>query len=160
MGGGVGQCIWKERLFLSVKDSSYVTCEWPQAGRAEDLSQDFRAGATWRGARRLWYPYAVDIERTMQFILDSQARAEARMEKSEARMEKSDGRVAAMEKRLDRRMDAITKLLQQGMRMLAKTDTRLAELAQAQAELAQAQKQTDRSLKALINGLRQGRNGR
>ena len=123
----------------------------------------------------------MNVERTIQFILESQARAEvrmekaearmeksdarmeksdarmeksdARMEKNDARMEKSDARVAAMEKRLDRRMDAITKLLQQGMRMLAKTDTRL-------AELAVAQKETDRTLKAFINSLGQGRNGR
>jgi hypothetical protein len=88
----------------------------------------------------------VDIERTMQFIIDSQAKAEIRAEKA-------DARVDAMEKRLDKRMDAITKLLQQGMRMLIKTDTKL-------AELAAAQKATDRSLKALIDSLRHGRNGR
>jgi peptidoglycan hydrolase CwlO-like protein len=95
----------------------------------------------------------MDVERTIQFILESQARAEGRMEKADARMVKADGRVAAMEKRLDRRMDAITKLLQQGMRMLAKTDATL-------AELAEAQKGTDRSLKAFINSLRHGGNGR
>src|SRR5262249_31591537 len=109
----------------------------------------------------------VDIERTIEFILETQAKAEVRVD--------------AMEKRIDRRMDAITKLLQQGMRMLVKTDTklaaiadaqrrtdiRLAELAKtqkdltaAQKDLAAAQKATDRSLKAFIDSLRQGRNGR
>ena len=92
----------------------------------------------------------MDVERTIEFILESQARAEARMEKSDARMEKSNARAAAMEKRLDRRMDAIAKLLQQGMRMLAQTDIKL-------KELAQAQKETDRSLKAFINSLRHQR---
>lgn len=108
----------------------------------------------------LWYPWRVDIERTIEFILESQTKAEIRMERS-------DTRVAAMEKRLDKRMDAITKLLQQGMRILGKTQTELAEVAKAQkrtdiklAELAEAQKATDRSLKALIDGLRNGRNGR
>jgi len=69
--------------------------------------------------------------------------------------------------KLDTRLDSISKLLQQGMRMLAKTDTTLAELAVAQkrtdvklAELATAQKETERSLKAFINSLRHGRNGR
>jgi hypothetical protein len=102
----------------------------------------------------------MDIERTMQFILESQARAEIRAEKSEIR-------VNAMEKRLDKRMDAITKLIQQGMRMLVKTDSKLAELAESQKrtdkrleELAAAQKATDRSLKKLIDSLRNGRNGR
>ena len=103
----------------------------------------------------------------MEFILQSQARAEVRMEKS-------DARVAAMEKRLDKRMDAIARLLQQGVRSLVKihaevggiakaqkrSDAKFAELAQAQRELAEAQKATDRSLKNLIDHLRTGRNGR
>ena len=122
----------------------------------------------------------MNIERTIEFILESQAKAEirmekfdARMEKFDARMEKADARVVAMEKRLDKRMDAITKLLQQGMRILAKTQSeladlakaqkrteiRLAELAETQKELAAAQKATDRSLKTLIDSLRNGRNG-
>ena len=134
------------------------------------------------------YPTAMDIERTIEFILKSQARAEIRMEK------------------MDGRLEGIAKLIRQGMRMLAKTDTTLAELAQAQkrtdarlaelaqntdvrfaevaqaqkrtdvalvelaqaqkrtdvalAELAQTQKATEKSLKAFIDSLRHGRNGR
>ena len=96
------------------------------------------------------------------------------MEKAELRTERAEARTNAMERRLDRRMNGITTLLQQGMRMLAKTDTTLAELVEAQkelakaqtrtdiklAELAKAQKATDRSLKAFIDSLRHGRNGR
>ena len=122
----------------------------------------------------LWYSCAVDIERTIQFILESQAKAEirmdrweARMERSDARIERSDARVAALEKRLDRRMDAITKLLQQGMRILVKNQSEIAELRKAQrrtdtklAELAEAQKETQRTLRAFIARLRNGRNGR
>jgi len=129
----------------------------------------------------LWYSCAVDIERTIQFILESQAKAEirmqqwqeradrsdARIQRWEERMERSDARVAAMEKRLDRRMDAITKLLQQGMRILVKNQSEIAELRKAQrrtdtklAELAEAQKETQRTLRAFIARLRNGRNGR
>ena len=111
----------------------------------------------------LWYPCAMDVERTIEFILNTQAKAERRMDKT------------------DMRLDGISKLLQQGMRMLVKTDATLAELAQAQkrtdatlaglaqaqkhtdtkvAELAQAHKATERSLKAFIDSLRHGRNGR
>ena len=111
-----------------------------------------------------WYSSAVDVERTIEFILDSQAKTEVRL-------------------------TGITKLLQQGMRMLAKTettlvqiagfqkrtdaslaelrkrtDTRFAELAQETKELAQemkglakAQKQTERALQAFIRGQRNGR---
>jgi hypothetical protein len=112
----------------------------------------------------------VDVERTMEFILRAQAKAEGRMAK------------------LDVRMAGITKLLRQGMKMLAKTDANLVQLATAQKrtdlnlaelaaaqkvtgvhltqlaktqkELAEAQKTTDRSLKAFIDSLRNGRNGR
>jgi len=122
----------------------------------------------------LWYSCAVDIERTIQFILESQAKAEirmdrweARMERSDARIERSDARVAALEKRLDRRMDAITRLLQQGMRILVKNQSEIAELRKAQrrtdtklAELAEAQTETQRTLRAFIASLRNGRNGR
>ena len=90
-----------------------------------------------------------ELNRTIEFILNSQARAEARTDK------------------LDRRVDGIAKILQQGMRMLAKTDATLAELAATQkrtdaalAELAQAHKATERSLKAFIDSMRHGRNGR
>jgi predicted nucleic acid-binding Zn-ribbon protein len=106
------------------------------------------------------YLFDVDIERTMQFILESQAKAELRMEKAETRMQKAETRMQKaeirserMEKRLDRRMDSISKLIQRGMRMLTQIDARV-------AELATAQKATERSLKVLIDSLRHGRNGR
>ena len=85
---------------------------------------------------------AVDVEATIEFILKAQARTEVRV-------------------------DGIARLLQQGMRMLVKTDKALAELAhgqkelaQAQKELAQAQRATERTLKAFIDSMRLGRNGR
>jgi hypothetical protein len=94
----------------------------------------------------------VDVERTIEFILQSQAKAEARMGAT------------------DRRVAAIAKLLQQGARMLVQTDTKLKELAAAQKltnaelkaelkELAAAQKATQKSLKAFIDSLRHSRNG-
>ena len=84
----------------------------------------------------------MDVERTIEFILKSQANAERRMDNAERRMDK-----------VDRRLAGISKLLQQGVRMLAKTDKAL-------ADLAAAHKETERSLKAFINSLRNGRNGR
>jgi hypothetical protein len=119
----------------------------------------------------------VDVERTIDFILKSQANAERRMD------------------RIDTRLDGISKLLQQGMRMLVKTDTTLSQLAQAQkrtelkladlaeaqkrtnvrladlaeaqkrtdtalAELAEAHKETEQTLKTFIKSLGNGRNGR
>jgi hypothetical protein len=76
----------------------------------------------------------MDVERTIQSILKTQTRSEARI-------------------------DAITKLLHRGMRMLVKVDTKLSELAKSQKELAEAQKASDRSLRALIDSLRNAPNG-
>jgi hypothetical protein len=126
----------------------------------------------------------VNVEDTIKFILESQARAEARheraeirqeraekaQEKADARMSAADKRVDAVEKRLDKRMDAIAKLIQQGMRMLvthkAETDRKINALVDAQMrtdvrmeELAIAQKDTQKTLKAFIASLQKGRNG-
>jgi hypothetical protein len=105
----------------------------------------------------------VDVEGTIEFILENQAKTEIRL-------------------------GGITKLLQQGMRMLVKTDTKVAQLAEAQKrtdaklarladvhrelaaevkgvaaevkELAKAQRETERTLRAFIRAQRNGRNGR
>ena len=94
----------------------------------------------------------MDVERSVQFLLDSQAKYQAR---AEARFDK-----------LDRKIGGITKLVQQGMRLLvaqqkhtAKLDKALAELALSQAELAESQKATDRTLRAFMDSMRKGRNG-
>ena len=118
----------------------------------------------------------MDVERTIEFILQLQARAEARAEKADARVDKAEARMV----RTDRRIDAIAKLVQQGMRMLAKSSVEMAEIRAAQtvtaasiaeltrsqkrtdvslAELAQAQKATERSLKRFLDSMRPGRNG-
>jgi hypothetical protein len=84
----------------------------------------------------------MDVERTMQFILESQAKAEARADRADARMDRA-------EKRAEREMNAIRKLLLQGMKAIA--------------ELRESQKETDRELKAFIKSLRNGgsrRNGK
>ena len=129
----------------------------------------------------------MNVERTIEFILNSQAKAEARMDKT------------------DKEIVAIRKLLHQGMRILVsienaqkRTEARVAELARTQnqlaqtqnelaqaqkkteaamvqsqkrtdtatadlkksmAELAEAQKETQRSLKAFLDSMRHRRNG-
>lgn len=115
----------------------------------------------------------MDVEGTIQFILESQAKAEARM-----------GVV-------DERLDSIKALIKQGMRLLVKfqgeaasfqsetnskfnalvdaqlrTDAKLEQVAEAQlrtdaklAELAEAQKVTELKLQLLFDTLRKNRNG-
>ena len=129
----------------------------------------------------LMYPTGMDVERTMEFILKSQARAETRMEKLGTRIQNAEIRANARMDRIDRRLDATSKLIQHGMRMLVKVETKLDELSEAQkrttvavaelarsqaelarshAQLAQAQKATEKSLKAFIDSLRHGRNAK
>jgi archaellum component FlaC len=109
----------------------------------------------------------MDVERTMQFILDSQARAEVRMDRWEERANRADGRMDRMEERanlmeerFNRRLNGITKIIQTGMKMLVRLEKAQAELAEAQRELAASQKVTDRQLQAFLDSLRKGKNGR
>jgi hypothetical protein len=89
------------------------------------------------------------VEETIKFILESQAKAEARadraderMDRAETRMDRAEARMDRNEKRAEREMAAIRTLLRQGMKSLA--------------ELAEAQKETTRELKAFIKSLRNG----
>jgi chromosome segregation ATPase len=98
----------------------------------------------------------MNVEKTMEFILAQQAKAEGQMA-------------------------AIRKLIQTGMRMIVKqeesirevkdtvrqladshkeTQKELKQLAQAQKELAVSQKVTEIKLQAFIDSLRRGGNGR
>ncbi len=76
----------------------------------------------------LCYDRVVDVERTIEFILQTQAKTEVRV-------------------------DAIAKLMQQGVRMLVKADAKLTKLSERTdrkfAELAEAQKRTNASLATL-----------
>jgi DNA-binding Xre family transcriptional regulator len=88
----------------------------------------------------------MDVEKTMEFILQQQAKAEANAE---------------------RQMTAIRKLIQTGMRMIVKNEESIKELAAAQKvteaklqDLAAAQKVTEIKLKGLIDAWRRGGNGR
>ena len=77
----------------------------------------------------------MNVERTIEFIIKTQA--------------DTDGRLRG-----------ISKLIQQGMRMIVKNETTVAQLAEAQkrtdatlAELTQAQKRTDAKLDAKFAGM-------
>jgi hypothetical protein len=106
------------------------------------------------------------LERTIDFILQSQGRAEARQDK------------------LDRRVDSIAKLLKQGMRLFVKMEagnadararqkkmdkmvsemaaqqkTFRADVGRALAQLAQAQAVTEQRLQTFMDSMRDSRNG-
>lgn len=96
------------------------------------------------------YPEYVGVGRTIEFILQSQARAEARLERAEARLERAEARLAQARADFDQRLKAIAKLMAAGMKMLVRVE-------KAHLELAAAQKQTDRKLQLFLDSLRQGR---
>ena len=96
----------------------------------------------------------------MEFILESQARAEVRMSKAEARMEKAEARMEKSEARFEKRINAITKLIQTGMKMLVKLEENQADLQKSLKELAASQKVTDRKLKAFLASMEKGGDGR
>jgi hypothetical protein len=90
----------------------------------------------------------MNVEKTMEFILQQQAKAEAERAKGELQMK------------------AIRKLIQTGMRMIVKNEQQIKELTASQVkneqlikELAASQKVTEAKLQGLIDALRRGRNG-
>jgi hypothetical protein len=94
--------------------------------------------------------HPMNVEDTMKFILESQARAEARADRADARadradarMDRADARMDRAEKKAERELTAIRKLLLQGMKSLA--------------ELRESQKDTDRALKEFIRNQGNGR---
>ena len=111
----------------------------------------------------------MDVQRTMDFILEQQAATSATLVEIAARqgemaawqreMTAWQREIAAWQAKTDRRLNAISKLLQTGMKMLVKTDEKLNELAAAHKELAAAQKQTELNLNRLIGSQRRGSNG-
>ena len=77
----------------------------------------------------------MDVERTIEFILDMQAKAEVRAAKADERMDK-----------FDRRMEAMRKMIEAGMRMLAKRDK---EHAEFKKEFAESRRDWDRRIKEI-----------
>jgi hypothetical protein len=79
----------------------------------------------------------MDVERTIEFIVDMQAKAEARMDK------------------FDKRLEATRKLVEAGMRILVNSQKEHAEwkkeMGRTMKELAESQKKTDLKLDRLID---------
>ncbi|MBZ5723735.1 MAG: hypothetical protein LAP87_01955 [Acidobacteriia bacterium] len=115
----------------------------------------------------------MDVERTMQFILEMQARhetahaeyeaAHARNEAAHAKYEAAFAENEARSARMDRRIDRLARL---GMRALEEQGNRIniliasqAELQQSLRELSEAQKVTETKMQAWFDSMRKGGNG-
>lgn len=95
----------------------------------------------------------MDVERTIEFILQMQAKAEVRMAKFDDRMAKADERMD----RFDKRLEATHKLVKAGMKLLVKHEK---AFDRRMNELAEAQKKTDQKLDRLIDfGAKRRSNG-
>ena len=82
----------------------------------------------------------MDVERTIEFILQMQAKSEERMAKAEARMDK-----------FDRRMEAMRKLVETGMRWLVKIEKSQQALSEEVRALTEAQRISDRKFERFMD---------
>src|SRR6266404_1643167 len=90
---------------------------------------------------------SMDVERTMEFILQMQAKAEVRTAKAEARMDK-----------FDKRLESMRKLVETGMKILVKVDKTLLEVGDRISALTvqvnaltEAQRKSDRKFDRLMD---------
>jgi hypothetical protein len=90
-----------------------------------------------------------EIQKTMEFILEQQAQFAANIQKLQEERMRDESRL----KRLEESFQLLVQLAQS-------TDTRLDTLESSMATLATAQAHTDERLSALIDIVREGRNGK
>jgi DNA repair exonuclease SbcCD ATPase subunit len=97
-----------------------------------------------------------EIQKTMEFILEQQAQFAANIQKFQEERMRDDSRI----KRLEESFQLLVQLAQSTDTRLDTLETNMATLAEAQANLAEAQAHTDERLSALIDIVREGRNGK
>ena len=110
----------------------------------------------------------MDVEKTIQFILNEQAKTEVMRQKNEERWRQNEERWKKSDERFDKKVAAINKLIVTGMKMIARHDGQIQMLISQQArtdlvlrELAEAQKQTQGNLDRFIENFnRPGSNGK
>jgi DNA repair exonuclease SbcCD ATPase subunit len=90
-----------------------------------------------------------EMQKTMEFILEQQARFAANIQKLQEERMRDNSRI----KRLEESFQLLVQLAQS-------TNTRLGTLESNMATLAEAQTHTDERLSALIDIVREGRNGK
>jgi len=96
----------------------------------------------------------VDVEKTIEFILDQQAKAEIRWQKANERMD----RLEKHQEKFDKRLEGVRKLVAAGLKMVnqvaASQKAAQAELSEIRVdirELAAAQKRTDQRFDRLVD---------
>jgi hypothetical protein len=98
----------------------------------------------------------VDVEKTIEFILDMQAQAVV----NQAKRDEDFARIEKVAERTDRRLDRAVRLAVREARAERKRRQELQARVDAKfEELAEAQRGTEASLKAFIESMRRGGNG-
>jgi hypothetical protein len=95
----------------------------------------------------------VDVEKTMEFILEQQAKAEVSHARFEAAM-------ASMAERQDRTEAVLRRAIRAGVEDARRQRVRTRKLEQTMTELAEAQKKTQSALEAFLESMNRGGNGR
>lgn len=90
----------------------------------------------------------MNVERTIEFILQHEAKAEVEMAAIRQQQAKAAGELAA-----------IRKLIRAGMKMIVQHGEEMRDLKASQKQLAESQKVTEIKLQGLIDVLRRGGNG-
>jgi hypothetical protein len=101
----------------------------------------------------------MDIEKTVEFILASEARLQARFEAGEERAEAYAARATAEMAEIRQTLQQTAFIQQEQARILVRVEKNVEDLSQVHKDLAAAQKDTEASLKAFIDSLRRGSNG-
>jgi 4-aminobutyrate aminotransferase-like enzyme len=104
----------------------------------------------------------MDMERTMQFIVDTLANVAVRQQEAEVRMAKADKRMDRAEQRMDRaeqRMDRMERQMK-GIQTLVKIGMRMMiDIQKSQKELAESQKRTEKKFDRWLDSINRGSNG-
>ena len=109
----------------------------------------------------------MDVERTMEWILEQQARTETRFEAWAARQATWEAKAEARFAKHEKEIAAIRVLVKAGMKMIVNIQEEQKaqrgwrkEMDEALKELAAAQAATQKSLQSFIESMRRGTNGR
>lgn len=97
-----------------------------------------------------------EMQKTMEFILEQQAQFAANIQKLQEERMRDGSRI----KRLEESFQLLVQLAQSTDTRLDTLESNMATLAEAQTHLAEAQAHTDERLSALIDIVREGRNGK
>jgi hypothetical protein len=97
----------------------------------------------------------MDVERTIEYILQMQAKSEEHMARHEAWMAKAEARAVKADERMDKfdkRLEATRKLVEAGMKLIAKRHVEVqTELRLLAAQQRKTERTLDRFLASMTN---------